>query len=426
MTSFPKHIYLRCLSRVVHFYRTKSFSSGKLFFPDLRVFIYGFNNKRGDMEVLDRIISIGESGFVYYDITNDKQKRWILNESNLKLALELYQPTALKGILFKILFPYLHNVDFICRILKVKKKKIFIDNNVSQFLNSIFTQPYDVSYFGGTPSVHQKAVLQISQNGIIRGYCKVSSSRNVKILFEKEFENIKYLENKRVLNIPKVLKLDGIGDDLYFLCLSSVRTKQAKNSSKFRSEHLIFLKDLHQKTIQSISFKCTDYYHMLGELKKNLQRLDAEDQKVIRSFINDVENEYGDSDVNFSFYHGDFTPWNMVINYGQLYVFDFEYSKRTYPPHLDIFHFFMQTEIFVNHNSAQIIISHFNALMRHIEKKLGIDAKFCFKLYLLEIINLYLSRSDEEEKNEKKNYELRLKVLKLLVNTNTSPDTHNL
>jgi hypothetical protein len=170
---------------------------------------------------------------------------------------------------------------------------------------------------------------------------------------------------------------------------------------------------LHNKTKINIAFLQTDYAKMLNELKNICKKLDDTDRGDILNAITDIENRYKNSVVSFSFYHGDFTPWNMAIIDNQLQVFDFEYSKKTYPPFLDIYHFFMQTEIFIHHSSAEKILIQFKKLGKQLIE-LDIEHDFHFKIYLLEIINLYLSRSNEEDVNEKKNYELRLKILRLI------------
>lgn len=35
--------------------------------------------------------------------------------------------------------------------------------------------------------------------------------------------------------------------------------------------------------------------------------------------------------VEYGVYHADFTPWNMSVEEGQLFVFDWEYASLTYP-----------------------------------------------------------------------------------------------
>ena len=90
--------------------------------------------------------------------------------------------------------------------------------------------------------------------------------------------------------------------------------------------------------------------------------------------------------MEFSACHGDFTPWNMFVEKNRLFVFDFEYAAKSYPPGLDRYHFFTQTAVFERKWGVDDI-------MAFMASKEGawID-KRVYRLYLIEIISRFTTR----------------------------------
>lgn len=365
------------------------------------------------MDILDKLIIENDNGIKYYDIKNNKGKRWLIKSNDLKNGFDLYQPTALKGILLKQIFPYMHKIHSLKRILNIKEVKCSLNSDLEKFLDRNFRHSYDISFFGGTPSVHQKAVLQISCKNKILAYCKISNSKAVEELFDKECDTLNYLSSKNVNNVPNVIARENM-DNLYIFCQSNVKSKKSKTIKELNNIHIRSLRELYEKTKVEISFDKSDYYLMLHQLKNNKHLNDIEDKKLICKVVEKIEEYLRENTVNFAFYHGDFTPWNISVEQNDLTLFDFEYAKRTYPYYLDLFHFFLQTQIFVKKNNNIRILSNFEKLKKKF-RSLNIDFEVYFIMYLLEIINLYISRTDNETEEEKQNYKIRIELLRKLV-----------
>lgn len=368
------------------------------------------------VNLLGKIVYADAEGRYYYDIINSSGKEWLLNEKNLKTAFEIYQPTALKGRFLKKIFPYVHKCPVILKILGVKKKKISLEKDIRKILDSNFGNDYGVSYFGGTPSVHQKVMIQISRESEVRAYCKVSDNNEVGILFDKECDALMYLRKCGVKNIPRVIERKTL-NGLEIFIQSNVKKSCFRIEYSFSKYSLHFLYTLYGKTRIKIRFNESDYAQMLNNLKVNCQKLNEKKKEIVVTAIGYVEDRYRENPyVEFSFYHGDFTPWNTAICNKNLCVFDFEYYKKTYPPYLDAFHFYVQTEIFLHHSSPEHILKKRKRIFKVLEC-LGVEVDFAFKLYLLEIINLYLSRTICDNEAEIKNMELRLRLLQELNKT---------
>jgi len=89
--------------------------------------------------------------------------------------------------------------------------------------------------------------------------------------------------------------------------------------------------------------------------------------------------------------HGDFTPWNLVLQDGAMRAFDWEYSGCTVPL-ADLFHFVIQTGVLVERLSAPAIIDRVETILNGPARELiaaaGLDmnsAWACFGLYLLKV-----------------------------------------
>ena len=94
--------------------------------------------------------------------------------------------------------------------------------------------------------------------------------------------------------------------------------------------------------------------------------------------------------MEWSAYHGDFTPWNTFVDDGQLFVFDWEYAQRSCPPLLDKYHWFTQTWIFEKHYGAEKILEESH-------KKLANSNNFSYLCYLIVTIATYVGREEKPE-----------------------------
>lgn len=94
---------------------------------------------------------------------------------------------------------------------------------------------------------------------------------------------------------------------------------------------------------------------------------------------------------------------------------DFEYAKRTYPPYLDAVHYLLQKNFFVDGlNDANQIYSSLkeSSIWKKFDDRRSLEMVI---MYLLEIINLYLSRTSEESLDEKSRQKIRIEILEKAV-----------
>ena len=310
---------------------------------------------------------------------------------NMATAMELYQPSGMKGRMVKRLFPFLHWLSPVRKLLQSETLHCSLRNDLYKLLCQLFeVDKLEFSIFGGTPCTHQKITIQLSRGKHILGYCKVSDNAEISSLFYKEKSTLDALEKKGVFHIPQGLYCGLLQDGMSVFVQSTIKTSQSRVVHSWTNLQEQFLSDLCDKTKQNLVFENTDYYQSLIDLKQHLNWLPKNvDQDIVDTVIEQVLNGYKEQEVAFSAYHGDFTPWNMFLESEQLFVFDWEYAQMTYPPYLDYFHFFTQTAIFEKHWNEKQIIEAYSLLPKN--KQIN-DKQYCY--YLLDIISRFTLREN--------------------------------
>ncbi len=327
-------------------------------------------------------------GGTFYRIHNTDGKVWLMPALNMQVAMNLYQPSGVKGKILKMLFPYLHEVGAIARVVNAEKKSYCLKTEWKVLLEKIFDcKELEFAVFCGTPCVHQKLTIQVFKGKRILGYVKVADNADIQQLFEKEKVTLARLRQKGIQGIPECLYCGSLDGETYIFIQSTQKTERSRILHEWTVLQENFLKDLQQKTRQTILFEDSDYYSTLQEWRLHLDWMPAfVDTNRIATFIYKVLNEYCGKEVVYSAYHADFTPWNMFVEQGKLFVFDWEYARMTYPQGLDRYHFFTQTANFEKHWTAQEIIRYMQS-----DEGAWIDKKQ-YMLYLLDVMARFTIR----------------------------------
>lgn len=307
---------------------------------------------------------------------------------NMRTALNIYQPSGVKGRGVKLLLPYLHWCSLVQNRIRARRLQIKLNVSINELSRRVLgVESFEFSIFEGTPSPHQKVTIQISQGDRILAYCKLSSNKDVESLFRHEQHILTTLHQKGIHSIPKLLYCGAVSqsDNMAAFIQSTIKTNHSAISHKWRDEHQAFLEQLHNNTKVRLPFSQSDFAQSLAVLEGYLPSLQEVNAELIYQAIASVRSYYGDGEVEFSTYHGDFTPWNILFEDNKLFVFDWEYSSLSYPPYLDMFHFVTQTSIFTQHKSASQLILEFK------NYKIS-NFNIAYSSYLLDIMSKYIDR----------------------------------
>lgn len=363
-------------------------------------------------ELEDLLILDGDNSILFHNISNADGKVWQIPDKHLKTGLQLYQPSSLKGMLFKRFYPYFKKVSFITRKLGVSTIHYGLSSKFQTFLKQLYKADIiDVSIFRGTPSTHQKVTIQVSSGNYILGYVKISAKSDIVALFHHEAAILNELKNQSVVIIPECLFCECWNKGYTLFAQTTVKTLSSKVLHQLTNLHWHFLEKLYRQTKRKFLFEETDFFNTLQTLKNYLSSFFPQDKLLLSNVIVKVELVFRNQVVEYSAYHSDFTPWNTFLEKGNLFVFDWEYSRRTYPPYLDAYHFFTQTCIFEKKLNAAAIykmyLSKRETFSNYIE-----NPDLMYECYLLEIISFYSKRENGVFENDvERNMSIWLKLL---------------
>lgn len=363
------------------------------------------------MTSLENILDFS-SGEKFYRFGNADGKYWIMPARGMRTAMNLYQPSGIKGKMLRTLLPYLHFIPLVRKVLRAETWHCRLQDELEKLLYGIFAaETLDFSIFEGTPSVHRKITMQLSSGKKILGYCKLSESDNIKELFDKESKMLSWLEEREINGIPRILYCGTLSNRMHVFVQSTAKTASSAVIHEWNKLHEDFLSQLHEKSKQLIQFEESDLYKSIIALEKHFDWLpDNIDESIILKAISDIRKRYCGCEVEFSAYHGDFTPWNMFVEKKELFVFDFEYAGMSYPKGLDRYHFFTQTAIFEKNWGADDITAFIeNGNCKWIDKLL-------YKIYLLDMVSRFTIRENGKVNGEAaKPFFLWCKILESLI-----------
>ena len=337
--------------------------------------------------ILDKFLDF-TGGKRFYRFGNADGKYWIMPARGMRTALNLYQPSGIKGKMVKALLPCLHWIAPVRKVIKAETTNCRLNSELHSLLCKVFdVQEVEFAIFEGTPCVHQKITMQLSLGNRILGYCKLSTNNGIKELFEKESDTLDRLCKSGVTGVPKALHCCTLNNGMHIFVQSTEKQASSKVIHEWCSLQEEFLAQLHEKTKAVLPFEKSDYYTTLFALEQRLEWLPQNiDHGVVSKAIATIKEKYCGKEVEFCSCHGDFTPWNMFANGNVLFVFDFEYAGVSYPAGLDRYHFFTQIAVFEKHWGAKEIIAYIGS-----DAGKWIDREK-YAMYLLDVISRYTVR----------------------------------
>lgn len=333
-------------------------------------------------KIFNQILSAEPTVAVHHCLLfgNAEGKEWIMPCRDMRTAMNLYQPSGRKGKLLKSLLPYSFLSPFIGKAIHSTP----LNCGLSYELRRIFTEiwgcrPVQFAIFGGTPGIHCKLTMQISRGKKILGYCKITDSSEIAALFDRECNILDKLHQAGITQAPKPLYRGQLQNGLEIFVQSTTKTAKSQVVHEWGAMHDRYIKRLYEATKKEIPFEESDFYKTLTAFKKNIELYPlAEYRDMMLREAEGVLASYSGKMVEFSAYHADFTPWNTFANGDELYAFDWEYARESYPPFLDRYHFFTQTAIFESHTDPAAIIE---GIRNGVYTWLDVEQ---YKLYLLD------------------------------------------
>ena len=113
------------------------------------------------MTALDKILDL-TGGEKFYRFGNSDGKYWIMPARDMRTAMNLYQPSGIKGKMVKALLPMLHGISPVRKAIHATTLHCSLGKELHALLCNMFGTEVEFSVFEGTPSVHRKITMQLS------------------------------------------------------------------------------------------------------------------------------------------------------------------------------------------------------------------------------------------------------------------------
>ena len=338
----------------------------------------------------------------YLLLNNTDGKKWIFNKKYLKISMALYQPTSLKGMLVKRILPIL---NFLKLNIIYKNCEIWINEELISFIKKeLNIEDFNISFFCGTPGIHQKVVFQINNKNKIIAYGKYSNNKEVKKLFDNEYKILRKLNSKGINNIPEIVSYKELVENTEIIIQTTKKEYNFKTYKKLIQNHIDFQKNLFLLTKKRIKYEKTIFYKNLCNFLKFIRKTDLYDKNIkmiIEQNILLINDHFREKEVEFGISHRDFTPWNMINNGDNIYVFDWEYASDEYPPYIDLYHFLIQQMKLKKHiKSKKIYEKSKKILSKKLKNCTEGNFEIILRCYLIDILGIYILRQKSTENKE--------------------------
>lgn len=198
-----------------------------------------------------------------------------------------------------------------------------------------------VACFTGTDGPHRKTALQVmDQSGAILGYAKLSRAAHLRPYLRNEADMLRRVAGMglRSVDVPAVL---GFRDNKAVTLLITDSVKSAAHAATLvaGADHLAFLSELRAR---SQSMGAGALLDNLAAQAAALADLAGPEWGARFARVETALRPQA-ADIPLCTVHGDFTPWNIFVQGGRLYVFDWEYARAAWPVGFDLAHFVLST-----------------------------------------------------------------------------------
>ena len=345
----------------------------------------------------------------FYVKNKDETVRW-LYPCNLKTPtfLRFYSSSTLKSKIFVFLTNFL---------FRFKLFNIFLANKIdlsimrNSFLDKILTnEEYkDFSIFFGTVGVNRKLIFYLRKHNNESSFIKFSVSKESSELINNEYLFINEISKTRnkYLSLPRIIDYK----ENNMIELSDLKKRGLFQSGTLDNTLINAALEISTNFRESIKWSDLIELFNLNNTYESFQHANFDNnflnKELLYDFSSTLKNNINLIDDNenilCSLSHGDFTPWNIYLDFEKAYIFDWELASKKRPIFFDIFHFIFQSNTLLENKSypefkKQIVSLVKNIKLKDSYKEIGNGIKNHYAFYLIYTSSYYVDLYLKQDK----------------------------
>ncbi|MEJ2666234.1 MAG: phosphotransferase [Deinococcales bacterium] len=293
--------------------------------------------------VLD--VSRARGGVPYRSHGSRRGARWILPAGGplASSARRLYQPTALRGHLRRLLMEW-----------RFGGESLLLDGGILASWESALAQAVGAPevhlafYVGNATVLGKTAVLAMDSRGRPLGIAKATMEPHAADALRNEWRVLQQLSHEPVLEgrVPAPLAL--MDHRNHTVLVTSVGPGR-RGPTRFEPAHTAWLEALGRPYRRETSLQNSEFWmHVTRGFDDLRGGLNATWQARYETALASLQDVLDGVPMQVSLVHRDFTPWNTRCSSHGLYVFDFELARWGFPVAIDWYHFHFMTSLLLD------------------------------------------------------------------------------
>ncbi|CEK10233.1 phosphotransferase family protein [Legionella hackeliae] len=281
-------------------------------------------------------------------IPSRQQMKYIIgiqNKNAFFAGLRMLGTRTLKALVGKTILSVIYQSGLLKYLLKKNLVMINENNELIEAIRKDYQGSTGINiYVGSAKSRNLSLTLQVVSQGN-EYYVRYPMSKTSEEFTAKEIENINFLNQQRIQcptqQVDKMITLTQNPTPLY----AYKGIPRYKTSTSLCVQKMKLLRQLasnETETLQENTFFIEQVQEIKRMLVRNALALSPNLLPIFEKIVSGLKN----ISLKKAFFHGDFSPDNILKSSGKLYLIDFEYSQPLFFACFDLFHYLYKAKKF--------------------------------------------------------------------------------
>lgn len=204
----------------------------------------------------------------------------------------------------------------------------------------------------GVPGRDQKTIVQlVTRDGAVIAYAKIARSDAARALVRHESQTLRSLAELGI----EAPHLFGVESTTTHDVLVQSAITGRRSPPRLDARHLRYLQHIEQRTTRELPLaESVSHRRTLERLSDLATRADATWLEIFRA----LAQRLAGCRMHCGLAHGDFTPWNVLVERESAWAFDWEHARSDAPRGFDATHFALQQAVLVEHVAPERLYAH--------------------------------------------------------------------